>query len=113
MVDGRWSLDVEKAVVEAIDSAFKDGLESIGKGHVRFRILRWIAQHEREEQTHAEIARDCGTTRETVSRTLSKLREAGMIWGTGKNAMYGLTPEGKEWASTIDHLDSYPARFTL
>ncbi|MGB5812046.1 MAG: helix-turn-helix domain-containing protein [Polyangiales bacterium] len=109
LVAGRWTRDVEKVVIEAINSAYEDGRKALGGGNARYRILRWIATNEREEgSTHLRIAEECGTTRETVTRTISKLRKDGSIWtcGKGPTAMCGLTPDGKRLALSIDSMDS-------
>jgi predicted transcriptional regulator len=112
-VHGKWTKEVNDLLCEALNSAYADGLASIGVGHVRYRVLRWVAQNEREEgYTHDRIAQECGTTRETVCRTLARLRKTGLIWGTGKEIGYGLTPNGIDFAKQIDQYDRdalYPA----
>lgn len=108
-IHGRWCSAVEAAVCEAIDSAFDEGIGSVGIQHARYRILRWVARHDGGDcVTHQFIADACGTTRETVTRHLGRLRRAEMLEGSCDRLYrqsYRLTQLGRDFAGSMDSID--------
>lgn len=67
-------------------------IESVAHAEPGFgcaRVLLWISLHGDRPATHAEIAVDCFLSRETVTRSLGKLDQAGEISRSGKR--YRLT----------------------
>jgi DNA-binding MarR family transcriptional regulator len=107
-VAGGWDETVEQVVCEEIDSAFDDGLYSASARSVRFRILRWISRHENQAGfSHRDIARHCGTTRETVTRHVSRFRHEGVIdTSQARYSAIGLTDRGRVFVDEIGGLET-------
>ena len=108
-VHGAWCSEIEAAVCQAMDSAFDDGMGSVGTNHARYRILRWLVRHDGDEggATHEAIAEACGTARETVTRHLGALRRDGALEGSGRlhRQSFRLTALGRDLAASMDSLD--------
>jgi len=106
LVNGRWGLDIEKLVCEAVDSAYDAGLHSAGKGHARFRLIRWILRHEGETGwSHREIGEQVGTARETVSRQVSALTAYGILVPRGRGDAFAFSDEGRRFVESLDSSD--------
>lgn len=106
IVDGHWGLDVEKLVCDAMDSAYDDGVRSAGKGHSRFRLLRWIARHEGETGwSHRKIGEQVGIARETISRQVSILTAYGVLVPRGRCDAFVFSQEGRRFVESLDSSD--------
>ena len=103
LVNGSWGLDVERLVCDAIDSAYDAGVRSAGKGHSRFRLLRWIARHEGETGwSHRTISEQVGTARETISRQVSILTAYGVLVPRGRCDAFVFSEEGRRFVESLD-----------
>lgn len=106
-IHGGWCTDVERAVVDALGSAYESGVASVAIGRCRYRVIDWIAGHEGERgHTHDDIARHIQSRRETVTRHISRLRMDGLVSvkhlpGTRGDRTYGLTVPGRLFASEV------------
>jgi hypothetical protein len=106
LVNGRWGIDVEKLVCDAIESAYDDGVRSAGKGHARFRLLRWIARHEGETGwSHRSISEQVGTARETISRQVSILTAYGVLVPRVRGDAFVLSEAGRRFVGSLDSAD--------
>ena len=106
LVNGSWGLDVEKLVCDAIESAYDAGVRSAGKGHSRFRLLRWIARHEGETGwSHRKISEQVGTARETISRQVSILTAYGVLVPRGRCDAFVFSEDGRRFVESLDSSD--------
>jgi hypothetical protein len=106
LVNGRWGLDLEKLVCDAMESAYDAGVRSAGKGHSRFRLLRWIARHEGETGwSHRKIGEQVGTARETISRQVSILTAYGVLVPRGRCDAFAFSDEGRRFVESLDSAD--------
>jgi hypothetical protein len=106
LVNGCWGLDVEKLVCDAIESAYDAGVRSAGKGHSRFRLLRWIARHEGETGwSHRTISEQVGTARETISRQVAILTAYGVLVPRGRCDAFAFSDEGRRFVESLDSSD--------
>lgn len=78
----RWDATLAGRIREAIEAIEADAWRRAhGIRRAEGRILRWIADHERQTVTHEQLAADLGLSRETVTRHICDLRRAGRIVG--------------------------------
>lgn len=106
MIAGRWTLDIERLVCDAMDAAFEAGVQAMMQGRCSFRLIRWVSQHEREpDWTHRTIGDATAMTRETVTRLMARLRQTGMVvQQSPRHTGYVLTREGRAYAAKLDHV---------
>lgn len=106
LVNGCWGLDVERLVCDAMESAYDAGVRSAGKGHSRFRLLRWISRHEGETGwSHRKIGEQVGTARETISRQVSILTAYGVLVPRGRCDAFAFSEEGRRFVESLDSSD--------